>query len=150
MFQETLRGHVPLKGCTIETDTPKTLKYENCFRLYSKKLDKTFYLAGSDYAESMKWVQAIKEASGSTVATKNYVPAVTAKAPGDGEHSLLHNEEGAEDTHAASTRMESLTMTATLLDGERTATTLPGSERSTLVHDLVDEDDDSSGDDESD
>lgn len=128
-----------MKGCTLETDTPKTQKYENCFRLFCKKLDKTFYLQASDYAETLLWIQAIKTAANGGASTANAVPAVTAKSPGEGGHSLLDNEEGIDSPTNTTGRMESLTLTANM--SERTEPTLPNSERSTLIHDIESSDD---------
>jgi len=127
-----VNGHILLKGCTIEADTPKTQKHENCFRVYSKKLDKSFYFQASDYTEMLQWIQAIKDASESVVSTKNVVPAVTAKPMGDGEHSLLMNEEEM-PTHTSD---RSQTMTLSALSRPLTVDTTPaGSERSTFVKD---------------
>jgi hypothetical protein len=131
---DVLRGHVPLKGCTLEADTPKTHKHENCFRLYSKKLDKSYYLIAADYSEMLQWIQAIQDASTSVVSTANAVPAVTSKPRGYEEHGLLSNEDDDFPT-STSDRMESNTMT--LMSRPLTLnTTGPNSERSTLVRDL--------------
>jgi len=50
-----------LFGAEIEINTDKTNKYAYCFKLYSKKLDKSYYLIAEDYEEMDKWIEAIKQ-----------------------------------------------------------------------------------------
>lgn len=89
-----MRGHIPLANCRIDADTMKTNKYENCFKLYCKKLDKSFYLAARDYSEMLQWISAIKIASTSSGSTLHAVPG-NAAAIGQqkGDHQLLLNGE---------------------------------------------------------
>lgn len=58
--QDTCRGHIPLYGADIETNTEKTNKYEYCFRLYSRKLDRSYYLIADSQEELDSWIEAIK------------------------------------------------------------------------------------------
>lgn len=128
-----MRGHVPLKGCTIEADTEKTHKHENCFKLYSKKLDKSYYLIAADYSEMLQWIQAIQDASNSIVSTATVVPAVTSKPQGNGSHHLLSNEDEDYPT-GTSGRLDSMTMTA-LTRPVSLNTVEPDSSRSSFVRD---------------
>lgn len=105
--------------------------------MYCKKLDKSFYFQAADYAETLLWIQAIKTASTGGASTERAVPALTAKAPGEGGHSLLDNEDGIDSP----TRMDSLTLTANF-EADRSAPATLGSERSTLIRDTSDVDSD--------
>jgi hypothetical protein len=131
-----LRGHVPLAGCVLEADTPKTQKYENCFRLYSKKLDKSYYLQAADYSEMLQWISAIQEASESIVLTGNFVPAITAKQPRGGDGAMLLGDDDYVTETGTSDRFESMTLTALSRPITVSPTDEPNSERSTLVKDL--------------
>lgn len=124
-------GHIPLKGCTLESETAKTEKYPNCFRLYSKTLDKSYYLQAADYADMLQWVSAIKAASESICTTGKAVPANTAPRTGNAGHERFQNEDEFPMTEEA---VPSHTTTGSYHHQSRVGTDLPvdaSSERST-------------------
>jgi hypothetical protein len=55
-----LKGHIPLDDAVVEVNTPKTNTQLNCWKLYCKILDKSYYLVADDRESVKGWIHAIQ------------------------------------------------------------------------------------------
>lgn len=69
IIQKKVKGHINLDDCEIETNTERTPKVNNSFRLYSKKYNQSYYFSCEDYGEMLKWINYLKRSSESFIKT---------------------------------------------------------------------------------
>lgn len=68
-YKKKVKGHINLDDCEIETNTERTSIAENCFRLYSKKYNQSYYFSCNDYGDMLKWINFLKRSSESFIKT---------------------------------------------------------------------------------